>query len=505
MRHVRRLGTWVTAILLGVCSTVSVGAQSPLVEAVKAADTSAVRSLLQKRADVNVAEPDGSTALYWAAEKNHVEIAQLLIRAGANPSARTRYGATPLAMASLNGNAALIELLLKAGADFNTVTANNETVLMIAARTGVAAAVKTLLSHGADPNAREDHRGQSALMWAATEGHVEVVRALIAAGADIGARSKQGWTSLLFAARDGRMEVVRALVDAGANANESLDRPSGGGRGGGAGRADGPGGPARGASALSLAIGSLHYELAAYLLERGADPNAANEGWTVLHQITWVRKPSQVANAGPVGSGNMDSLELVKRLAARGADVNARMTRRGQTGTTDLNMIGATPLLMAARTADAPLMRLLATLGADPMLVNEDRTTVLMAAAGVGTHAPTEDAGIEVEAIDAVRVAVELLRNDVNAVNNDGDTAMHGAAYKQFPSVVRYLAEHGADPAVWNRRNKLGWTPLRIAVGVYRGMHLRGSVPTTEAVREVLVAKGLSTEVESDALLAAPY
>jgi ankyrin repeat protein len=407
-------------------------------------------------------------------------------------------------MACLNGNATLVELLLKAGADVNTVTANNETVLMIAARTGVAAAVKTLLSHRADPNAREDHRGQSALMWAATEGHVEVVRALIEAGADVTARSKQGWTALLFAARDGRMDVVRALLDAGANANDSLERPSGG-RGGGAGRAGGPGEPGRGASALSLAIGSLHYELAAYLLERGADPNAANEGWTVLHQITWVRRPSQVANAGPAGSGNMDSLELVKRLAAHGADVNARMTRRGQTGTTDLNMIGATPLLMAARTADAPLMRVLAMLGADPMLVNEDRTTVLMAAAGVGTHAPTEDAGTEIEAIEAVKVAVELLRNDVNAVNNDGDTAMHGAAYKQFPSVVRYLAEHGADPAVWNRKNKLGWTPLRIAVGVYRGMHLRGSVPTTEAVREVLVARGLSTEVESDVLLAAPY
>jgi ankyrin repeat protein len=393
---------------------------------------------------------------------------------------------------------------LKAGADPNTVTANGETVLMIAARTGVDAAVRALLSQGANPNSKEDHRGQSALMWAATEGHVEAVRALIEAGADVTARSRQGWAALLFAARDGRMEVVRALLDAGANANDSLDR-SGGGRGGGAGRAGAPGEPARGASALSLAIGSLHYELAAHLLERGADPNAANEGWTVLHQITWVRKPSQVANAGPAGSGNMDSLELVKRLAAHGADVNARMTRRGQTGTTDLNMIGATPLLMAARTADAPLMRLLATLGADPMLVNEDRTTVLMAAAGVGTHAPSEDAGTEVEAIEAVKVAVELLRNDVNAVNNDGDTAMHGAAYKQFPSVVRYLAERGADPAVWNRRNKLGWTPLRIAVGVYRGMHLRGSVPTTEAVREVLVAQGLSTEVESDSLLAAPY
>ena len=498
-----RFESWIAAFLIAVSSTATVEAESPLVQAVKSVDLAAVRALLQKRADVNAAEADGSTALYWAAERNDVEIAQLLIDAGAQAGARTRYGATPLTMASLNGNAALVETLLKAGADANTATPDGETVLMVAARTGVAAAVKTLLAHGANPNAIESHRGQSALMWASSEGHVDVVRALIGVGADVKLRSTQGWSALLFAARDGRMDVARALVDAGGDPNDSLERPSGG-RGGYARGSAGVGASTRGPSALSLAVGSLHYELAAYLLEKGADPNAANEGWTVLHQLTWVRKPSQVAGAGPPGSGNMDSLELVRRLAARGADLNARMTRRGQVGT-DLNMIGATALLMAARAADAPLMHLLGSLGADPMLVNDDNTTVLMAAAGVGTHAPTEDAGTENEGLAAVKVAVELLHNDINAVNNDGDTAMHGAAYKQFPSVVRYLAERGADVAIWNRKNKLGWTPLRIAVGVYRGMHLRGSVPTTAAFREVLTAKGLSTEVDDEAILAKPY
>lgn len=501
MRRGRRVESWIAALLIAVSST-AIRAESPLIQAVKLADSAAVRGLLQKRADVNAAEPDGSTALYWAAERNDVEIAELLMGAGARVDARTRYGATPLTMASLNGNAALLERLLKAGADPNTATTDGETVLMVAARTGVIAAVKTLLAHGANPDATESHRGQSALMWASSEGHVEVVRALIEAGADVKLRSTQGWTALLFAARDGRMDVARSLVDAGADPNDSLERPSGG-RGFGRGGAD-TGTPTRGSSALSLAVGSLHYELAAYLLEKGADPNNANEGWTVLHQITWVRKPSQVAAASPPGSGNMDGLELVRRLAARGADLNARMTRRGQVGT-DLNMMGATPLLMAARAADAPLMRLLGELGADPTLVNDDNTTVLMAAAGVGTHAPTEDAGTEIEGFEAVKVAVELLKNDINAVNSDGDTAMHGAAYKQFPSVVRYLAERGADPAIWNRKNKLGWTPLRIAVGVFRGMHLRGSVPTTDAFREVLTARGLPTEVDDTAILVKPY
>jgi ankyrin repeat protein len=407
-------------------------------------------------------------------------------------------------MASLNGNAPLVEMLLKAGADANTATPDGESVLMIASRTGLSAAVQALLAHGANPNAADSQRKQTALMWAATEGHVEVVKALLASGADIKARSSQGWSPLLFAARDGRMDVARALIEAGASANDSLERPVRPTRGGGAGRNAGGDGSGRGASVLSVAVGSNHWELAAYLLERGADANAANEGWTVLHQVSWMRKPSQVAAAAPPGSGSMDSLEFVKRLIAKGADVNARMTRRGQAGT-DLNMIGATPLLMAARTADAPLMRLLGTLGADPTLVNESNTTVLMAAAGVGTHAPTEDAGTPSEGFEAVKVAVEMLKGDLNAVNNDGDTAMHGAAFKQFPEVVRYLAEHGADPAIWNRKNKLGWTPLRIAIGVYRGMHLRGSVPTANALKEVLSAKGLSTEVDSDTLLAKPY
>jgi ankyrin repeat protein len=492
-RYVR---LWFTALLVAVVSLETVGAESPLVDAIRTADRSAVRSLLEKRVDVNAAEADGTTALYWAAEKNDVEIAQLLIRAGAQPNARTRYGATPLTMASLNGNAALIELLLEAGADANTATAEGETVLMTAARTGIAPAVKTLLDHGADPNVKEAYRGQSALMWAASEGHLLTVEALIQGGADIKSRSSQGWTALLFAARDGRMDVVRALLDAGADPNDSLERVTRGGRGGGGGG----GQPTRGASALLLAVGSNHYELAAYLLDRGADPNSANEGWTALHQITWMRRPSQTSAAAPHGSGKMDSLELARRLVARGADLNARMTRRAPTGTTDFNMIGSTPLMMAARAADAPLMRLLATLGADPTLVNEDKTTVLMAAAGVGTHSPGEDAGTDPDGLEAVKIALEL-GNDVNAVNEDGDTAMHGAAYKQFPSVVRYLAQHGADIAIWNKKNKQGWTPLRIAVGVHRGMHFRGSPPTADALREVMVAASVSTEVEPEAII----
>jgi uncharacterized protein len=243
------------------------------------------------------------------------------------------------------------------------------------------------------------------------------------------------------------------------------------------------------------------YELGAFLLDRGADPNAAAQGWTALHQITWMRKPGQGSNRpGPAGSGNVDSLELVKRLAARGANLNARMTRRAPVGTTDFNMIGATPLLMAARTADAALMQLLAELGADPLLTNEDGTTLLMAAAGVGVHSPGEDPGSESEALEAVKVAMAL-GSDVNAVDKKGDTAVHGAAYKQFPSVVDFLVDHGANIDVWNRKNKQGWTPLRIAVGVHRGMNFRFSKPTAAALERIMKAAGVSTVVEPEAVI----
>jgi ankyrin repeat protein len=250
-----------------------------------------------------------------------------------------------------------------------------------------------------------------------------------------------------------------------------------------------------------LAVANNHYELGAFLLDRGADPNAAAQGWTALHQITWMRKPGQGSNRpGPAGSGNLDSLEFVKRLAARGANLNARMTRRAQVGTTDFNMIGATPLLMAARTADAPLMRLLADLGADPRLTNEDGTTLLMAAAGVGVHSPGEDPGSETEALEAVKLAIAL-GNDINTVDKTGNTAMHGAAYKQFPTVVDFLVERGASIDVWNRKNKQGWTPLRIAVGVHRGMNFRFSKPTAAALERIMKAAGVSTVVEPEAVI----
>ena len=484
----RRAPLYALMLVLVVCAgAVPVGAQVSIVDAIKAGDTARVRALIDARVDVNATQPDGTTPLHWAVDRDRPDMVQMLIRAGANVKAANRYGATPLWLASVNGNPKTIAMLLEGGADAGSANADGETALMVAARTGKTDAVNLLLARGADPNAKEGWRGQTALMWAAAEGHAAVIDLLVGRGADLKMRSNAGFTALLFAAREGRIAAVEALLKAGADMNDSLPVrrrvPQA------ANQAPAPPPPPLevGLNAFLLAAANAHYELAARLLDRGTDPNAAPQGYTALHQVSWVRKAgvSGSNNPAPQGSGTMDSLTFVRKLVSKGAQLNARVTKRPSMGVTTLNSIGATPFLLAARTADAPLMKLLAELGADPMLTNEDGSTPLMVAAGLGTNAPGEDPGTEPEVLEAVKVALDL-GNDLNAVDKNGETAMHGAAYKHVPSVVRYLAEKGAKIEVWNRQNSKGWTPLTITEGVQRGMNIVSSPPTAAVIREVM-------------------
>lgn len=481
--EVNRLGAWGMALWLLAAGSVEAAADdAPLAEAAEAADRPRIRSLLDGRADVNQAQVDGMTALHWAAYHDDLQTARLLVGARADANAANRYGVTPLALACTNGNEALVKLLLEAGAAPNAALPGNETALMTAARTGRLGPVQALLARGADVNARE-RRGQTALMWAAADGHAAVVDALIQAGADFRTALPSGFTPLFFAVREGRTDVVRVLLKAGADVNEAMQpskKPSG---------KD----PARGTSPLILAVENGHFELAVALLEAGADPNDQRSGFTALHTITWVRKPNRGdgddGNPAPLGSGRVSSLEFVKTLLEHGADVNARL-KRGASGRGVLSRVGATPFLMAAATADLPLMRMLVERGADPRLPNAEHCTPLMAAAGVGTRAPGEEAGTEPEVLEAVALALEL-GGDVNAVDDNGETAMHGAAYKNLPKVVQLLADRGARIDVWNRKNRYGWTPLAIAEG-HRFGNFKPSPETVAALHRVMHAAGVS-------------
>ncbi len=488
----RRIGLSVCSIAVLLLAT-NVSAAAPgskIVDAVKNSDKASMRALLEQNADVNAPEVDGTTALHWAVRRDDLETTRLLVSKGANVKLANRYGVTPLSVACVNGNAAIIEVLLKAGADANTVLSEGETALMTAARTGKVDAVKVLLAHGADVNAKESRAKQTALMWAAAEGNTATVAELVERGADMHARS-DGFTPLLFAVREGRTGVVQALLKAGADVNETWQPNSR--------RA-----PGAGSSALVLAVANGHFELASALLDAGANPNAAAQGWTALHELTWVRKPGTGTNdPAPQGSGNIDSIEMVKRLVAHGADINAKMTKRARFGPTDINMIGATPFLMAARTADATLMRALAQLGADPLLPNEDGSTPILIAAGLGTHSPGEDAGTESEVLEAVKAAIEL-GGDVNTVDKNGETVMHAIGLKQVPSVAKYLFEHGAKIEVWNTKDSAGFTPLRIAEGVFYEDKVRQRVPAvSDYLRDVMTKAGVPTEIEEQDLTVA--
>ena len=455
-----------------------------LVDAAHRGDHAAIRQLLQARVDVNALGPDGGTALLAAVERDDATAADLLLAAKADVKAANRYGVTPIIAACITGNATLVEKLLAAGADANTALPDGETALMTAARTGRVAAVRALLARGADINAKEPLRGQTALMWAAAENNTDVVRALVEAGADVKTRSSGGFTPFLFAVRGGRTETVRALLELGADVNESIQtaamaaggRGGAGGGGGGAGQQQtlaqvfntglrGRGTGTAGASALQIAIVNAHFELAAELLERGADPNANALGWTPLHQLAWTRRPPIQHGLPPaVPTGRLDSLDLAKKLLEKGANPNARMTREPSDGARNvLNRIGSTPFLQAAKLGDVPYMRLLLANGADPSITTEEGATALMAAAGVGIWQVGESAGTNEDAFEAAKICVEV-GNDVNAVDKNGYTALHGAAHRGSNDIVRLLVEKGAK---LNVVNALGWTPWLIADGVF--------------------------------------
>ena len=474
------LRSWV--VLLGLISSAGIAAmpRAALADALEKNDLAAARTLMRD-SDVNVAQVDGMTALHWAVQRDDLATAQGLLAAKANPQAANRYGVTPLSLACTNGNAAMIALLLDAGAEVNAPLRGGETPLMTAARTGKLEPVKILLAHGATVDAKIGD-GQTALMWAAADGHTAVVEALLAAKADFHATVNLGLDAMLFAARAGHIDTVRAFLKAGVDVNEITApavRPN-------------AKQPPKGSSALSIAVENGHYELACVLLDLGADPKDMRSGYTALHIISWIRKPDIGEDEGdpiPQDHGKLTSEDLIRKLVAKGADVNARLTG-GPSGGGRINRKGCTPFMLAADTADTAFLKLLVELGADPTIPNVDHCTPLMAAAGLGTRSVEEEAGTDEEAVEACEYLLSL-GADINAVSDFDETAMHGAAYANFPKVVKLLDARGAKIEVWNRKNKKGWTPLLVAEG-HRYGNFKPGFSTIAAFHDVMRAHGLT-------------
>src|SRR5437899_9696487 len=343
-----------------------------LIEAVKSRDRAAIRSLIEKRVAVNAAQPDGTTAVAWAANRDDLETADFLIRAGANVNAANEYGVTPLALVCTNRSSRMVERLLKAGANPNARQWTGETPLMICARTGNAETVKLLLSYEANPNAKENEQGHTALMRAVAAKHSEVVRTLIDHRADVRARSNGGFTALLFAAQQGDIASARLLLAAGSDINEATPKNG---------------------TALVVAAASGREDFAIFLLENGANPNAADAyGVTALHYaiprgIAGIDSVSIVFRPFHEVPPNMP--KLVKQLLARKANPNVQISKdfppySRSPYALQMSLAGVTPLLLAAAAADVDLMRMLLGGGADPHIKSQDRSTALMMATAVG-------------------------------------------------------------------------------------------------------------------------
>ena len=494
-------------------ASISVAADLRLLEAVRDGNRQVVRSLLSEGVNVNEAGADGASALHWAAQKDDLETAELLLRAGGNPNAANDYGVVPLMLACLNRSGSMVEKLLAANANPNAAKVTGETVLMTCARTGSVEGVRALLSRGADPNASEAKGGQTALMWALAAKHTGVAGLLVERGANVNARSKErsglevavrynaggvadqlpyrepkgGFTPLLFAAQQGDIDSVRMLLAAGADLEYAA--PDDG-------------------TALLVASASGQEAAAIFLLERGANPNAVDGfGLTPLHYamgkgvaaLLGIRFDSSYRQHPP----NLPN--LARALLARGANPNARVTRGYKLGPDGIpfSMVGATPFFLAAVSADASLMRLLADAGADPHVPSSDGATPLIAAAMAACSGTCAYAGANRDneeevrnAFEAVKIAVEV-GADVNAVNADGQTAMHAAAFTGADEIVQYLAEHGAKVDVQDKRGETPWT---MAAGVSPTANNQGLYGVHQSTADLLLKLGAKAVTREEML-----
>jgi ankyrin repeat protein len=492
-------------LALTFCALLSrVCAQAPLTDAAQQGDQAMVRQLLQHKANVNAAQPDGMTALHWAATRDDVPLAKMLLAAGAQTSPKTRLGElTPLFIASKRGSAPMIEALLKAGVNANATDSTGATPLMLASAAGSAEAVEMLLAHQVGVNAKESAHQQTALMFAAAADRGAVIRALIKHGADpeIATITSEPRCGSLFAnsfCREAALGKDKPAPENVTQENDGEDQPPSesttakatpttpprrrkgpaiiGGmtallyaaRDGrteavralidAGAKIDNPGTGEK-MTPLVMAVVNGHYDLAMYLLNSGANPNlAGDQGLTPLYATLdeewapYAYRPQPIA-----GRAEVSYLELMTALLAYGANPNATLTlkpwfRSLPEDRSWVDPTGATAFWRAAQSLDLEAMSLLIKAGADPKLASADGVTPLMVASGLG-WAPNFSRNAPNAWLPAAKYCLELGISPA-AKSGKGYTALHGAAFLGNNELIEELIAHGADVrAVANDKN----------------------------------------------------
>jgi ankyrin repeat protein len=454
--------------------------EAALLEAAQQANPAEVRALLDAGADANARAADGSTAMLYAAHFGDRVSVEALLAANGDPNLTNRYGVGPMHEAAQRADSELLRMLIDAGASVDLAKPKGETPLMLASRTSGVDAVRLLIERGADVNVVEQWQGQTPLMYAAALDRGDVAALLIEAGADVDARTRvnelperlpavryfveipvAGFTPVMFAARAGAVAALQSLIDGGADLDATTPE---------------------GFSSIVIALDNLHFDAAKLLVEAGASPNGGG-----LFAVVEARNRVNYVGDIQVPTGAESSLDLLELMLANGADPMDRLPQPFLDR--DVRFLPPPPpitdvaLIRAARSSDVDAMRVLIEGGADPSMQDEQRNGISpMLAVMAGPELPqlieAEPRPTEEEAMAAIGFLMDQGVDPATA-DNSGATALHKAAQRDFPELIRQMAAKGADINVGDRE---GLTPLDYALGnLPRRMRGRGGTPPANA------------------------